>query len=204
MNRVLEDHLALDLAKLGTLEQGVRRRLPALHASDWEWEPWCSGGYVLGLVDRWASATIRRDGDTLHVNVSASSDTRTVDRSAHEIRLAEAPNAVGGTRLWLCCPGCERQVRAVYFRHGRFGCRVCADLKHRSTVTFKPQRLGKRAADIKRLLTRTGRLERPWYMRRKRFLALLDEYRRLHPSIPAPRPLRKLPPTAWSAVRLDR
>src|SRR5690606_726466 len=72
VNRVCEEHLTLDLAKLGALPPGARRRLPALHTSDWEWQPWCNGGYVLDRTSRWASAILTRDGDTLRVSVSSS------------------------------------------------------------------------------------------------------------------------------------
>lgn len=204
MSRVCEDHLTLDLAKLGTLAQGVKRRLPALHVYDWEWQPWSSGGYVMGPVKRWASATIKRNGDVLRVNVSASSKTRTVQRWVHDVRLIEAPCAIGGTRLWFCCPECARLVRTMYFRHEVFLCRVCADLKHRSTVTFKPQRMAKRADEIRDQITRAGRLERPRHMRHKRFVALLAEYQRKRPAHKPLRPLGKLTPMAWSPVPLSR
>lgn len=205
-NRVCEDHLTLDLAKLGTLKEGVSRRLPALHATDWEWQEWCNGGYVLDIVKRWAVATVRRNGTTLRVNVSSSSKTRTVERWAFDLRLMETPNAIGRTRLWFCCPVCTRLVRTMYFRHEVFRCRVCADLKHRSTVTFKPQRMQKRAGEIRSQIVRAGWAKRPRHMRRARFLALLQEYQRLRSALPPPRPLTlrklKLTPMAWSPVKL--
>lgn len=199
VNRVCEEHLTLDLAKLGALPPGARRRLPALHTSDWEWQPWCNGGYVLDRTSRWASAILTRDGDTLRVSVSSSSKTSSVERTSHEITLVEAPNAIGGSRLWFRCPRCGRSVRTVFFRYNAFGCRTCADLKHRSTVTFKPQRMAKRADEILRQLG--GSLtERPRYMRRRRHAELLSEYACLRRALGplTVRKLGKLPPLYWS------
>ncbi|WP_072396439.1 hypothetical protein [Hyphomicrobium sp. CS1GBMeth3] len=193
-NRVCEDHLTFDLAKLGTLKPGAHRRLPHLHATDWEWQPWVNGGYVLDLAHRWASAIITRTADGLRISISASSKTRTVERSVHHVEIVEAPNTIAGTRLWFRCPCCARNVRTVYFRHNTIGCRTCADLKHRSTVTFKTQRWEQRRDEILHLLGGTLS-RRPRYMRRKRYTALLLEYEGLHRKLKPttePQPMRKL------------
>lgn len=204
MNRVCEEHLVLDLAKLASLKPGARRRLPAVNVSDWEWQPWTpGGGYVLDLMTRWVSAIATRKDESFRISVSSSSKSRTVERSVHEISLVEVANAIGGTRLWFCCPSCERNVRTVYFRHHAIGCRVCADLKHRSTVTFKPQRMAKRANEILQELGGSLTKGRPRYMRQRRYAQLVAEYVSLRRDLGPPivRKQRKLTPLLWSPTK---
>lgn len=160
---------------------------------------------MLDLAHRWASAIVTRTADGLRISISASSKTRTVERSVHHVEIVETPNTIAGTRLWFRCPCCARNVRTVHFRHNAVRCRTCSDLKHRSTVTFKTQRWQKRQAEILSLLG--GQLgERPRYMRRKRYADLLLEHerlsRKLKPTTEA-LPMRKLNSRLlWSPIPL--
>lgn len=201
---VCEDHLTLDLARLD-LRPGATRRLPRQRASDLEWVPWPFGGYVHDYVGRWTSAAYSRVGDAIRVSVSESSDARTVERSTHVLALIEAPNVVGGMRLWFACPGCIQKARVLYYKPavGAFRCRTCGGLKHQSTVTFKTQRMQGRLAEISREMGGPGGIyaplpeERPRYMRKAREAALRAEHARLRADLgigakPAPIPLRKV------------
>lgn len=184
MNRVCEEHLSLDLARID-LRPGATRRLPRIHAHDLEWQPHAFGGYVRGYGLRWVSAAYACNGDTVRVSVSEGAKDRTVHRSTHVLSLIEAPNVVGGTRTWFDCPCCRRYARVMFYRGGSFRCRVCAGLKHRSTVTFKTQRKESRLAEISRALNGSGKIfdplpiGRPKYMRKAREAALRAEHARL-------------------------
>ena len=46
--------------------------------------------------------------------------------------LRRTSTAFGGTRTWLCCPGCDRNVRVVYRGRAGYRCRHCYSLRYPS------------------------------------------------------------------------
>lgn len=46
--------------------------------------------------------------------------------------LRRTNTAFGGTRPWLCCPGCDRNVRVVYRGQAGYRCRQCYCLRYPS------------------------------------------------------------------------
>lgn len=158
-------------------------------------------------VERWTSAAYSRAGDTVRVAVSESATDRTVRRSSHELRLIEAPNVVGGKRLWFACPGCAQKARALYYKPNLMGfrCRTCGNLKHQSTVTFKTQRQEARLREISREMGGPGNvftplpLGRPRYMRKAREAALRAEHARLRMDLGIGAKSAPIPAPPWPA-----
>lgn len=53
------------------------------------------------------------------------------------------PRKVGnniGARWWFLCPRCKHRVTALYFKHGRLGCRRCQDLVYQSERLTRKER----------------------------------------------------------------
>ena len=71
----------------------------------------------------------------------------------YAVRLAWTPCALGGRRVWWCCPavGCGRRVAVLY--GGRlFACRDCNRLAYRSQRETADDRASRRANTIRRKL----------------------------------------------------
>lgn len=90
-----------------------------------------------------------RDADTRTVKITWTDDS---DREwINLITLFPQPCHLGGVRWWLSCPyarpnaqgvrtACERRCSALYFKHGRFGCRQCHRLTYRTCQRGKNER----------------------------------------------------------------
>jgi hypothetical protein len=55
-----------------------------------------------------------------------------IDSFKQSIVLTETPCHLGGTRRWLVCPACYRQMGILYLRSKRFACRKCQRIAYQS------------------------------------------------------------------------
>jgi hypothetical protein len=77
----------------------------------------------------------------------------TPSASTYYIPLARRPCRLGGHELLMGCPACHQCRRALYWAHGRFVCRTCADLRYES------QRLNRDWRRYRRMLKRLELLD---------------------------------------------
>lgn len=98
------------------------------------------------------------------------------ERAFHALLISH-PGRFGGRFQTLLCPGCAREKRAL-FLDDELLCRHCLGLTYQSQQCGAVDRAFHRTSKITSLLTPTDAkgwmLSRPRYMRRRRYLDLLD------------------------------
>lgn len=69
-----------------------------------------------------------------------------------QVELARTPCRYGGARPWFLCPGCLSRRAVLYSLGGLFRCRGCHGLAYGSTREGRPERMIRRAAEVRRRL----------------------------------------------------
>jgi hypothetical protein len=146
-----------------------------------------------------ASATLRRDAETVTIHYRWPVPVRDAERdrakwqgTIQTIKLAFDVPHFGGVRRFWQCPLCKGGARKLYDCDGRFACKRCLRLAHRSQRQKTWARALARAAKIRSYLASNSSPadpfpERPKRMRRAVYDGLRAEAERLE----------ALPPEAW-------
>jgi hypothetical protein len=86
--------------------------------------------------------------------------------AAQRVALTRIRQHLGGERIWLVCPDCQRRCGALYYSE-RFRCRRCVDLRYPSQHEPLHERLLYRAKDVRARLGGSGSMTEPFPERPK-------------------------------------